>query len=144
MRHDNISAKIKQEEKPMELKKYFENAKGTGVMATADGGGKVNAAIYAKPHFMEDGSVAFIMADRLTHHNLQSNAQAAYLFLEEGPGYKGKRLHLRMLREEQDSDLLYALRSRKYPSKKEQGKPRFLVFFSIEKEMPLIGPGEEV
>jgi len=128
----------------MELKKYFEDAKGTGVMATADGDGKVNAAVYAKPHFMEDGSIAFIMADRLTHHNLQSNGRAAYLFLEDGPGYKGKRLHLTMLREEQDSELLYSIRSRKYPPKEEEGKPRFLVFFRIEKELPLIGAGKEI
>jgi len=128
----------------MEMKNYFENAKGTGVMATADGSGNVNAAVYAKPHFMEDGSIAFIMADRLTHHNLQSNGHAAYMFLEDGPGYKGKRLYLKMLREEKDSDLLYSIRSKRYPAKDEGGKPRFLVFFSIEKELPLIGPGEEI
>jgi len=48
----------------MDLQKYFEKAKGVGVMATADHSGKVDIAIYAKPHFMEDGTIAFIMADR--------------------------------------------------------------------------------
>ena len=56
-----------------DLKDYFENKKGTGVMATSEKEGKVNAAIYSRPHFLEDGSIAFIMRDRLTHHNLQSN-----------------------------------------------------------------------
>ena len=55
------------------LKDYFENTNGVGVMATADKEGKVNTAVYSRPHFLEDGSVAFIMRDRLTHHNLQSN-----------------------------------------------------------------------
>ena len=123
----------------MELKKYFENTKGLGVLATADGDGKVDAAVYARPHFMEDGTVAFIMAERLTHHNLQSNDHAAYLFREEGPGYKGVRLFLTKVREEKDTELLRRLRRRTYGD----DKNRYLVFFKIEKELPLIGPGEE-
>ena len=123
----------------MELKDYFENTKGTGVMATADGDGKVDAAIYARPHFMEDGTLAFIMRDRLTHHNLQSNDSATFLFIEDGPGYKGKRLFLTKVREEQDSELLHSLRRRQYPNNKDEA--RFLVFFKLEKELPLVGAG---
>ncbi len=127
----------------MELQEYFENVKGLGVLSTADGEGVVDAAVYGKPHFMEDGSVAFIMADRLTHHNLQTNNHAVYLFRENSPGYKGKRLFLKKIREEQDSDLLYSLRSKKYPAQKEEGKTRFLVFFEVDKVLPLIGAGED-
>jgi hypothetical protein len=126
----------------MELKEYFEKQKGTGVLATADAEGKVDAAIYAKPHFMDDGTIAFIMADKLSHHNLESNGHASYLFMEEAPGYKGVRLFLKKVKEEKDSDLLYSLRSKRYPGGKEEGKPRFLVFFNIEKQLPLIGAGE--
>ena len=36
-----------------ELSEYFENAKGTGVLATTDMSGQVNQAIYAKPLFLE-------------------------------------------------------------------------------------------
>jgi hypothetical protein len=127
----------------MDLRAYFENAKGVGSLSTADADGKVDAAMYRKPHFMEDDTIAFIMADRLTHHNLQSNNHAAYLFKEEGPGYKGVRLFLTKIREEQDSDLLYSIRSDRYTSKKEEGNPRFLVFFKVDKVLPLIGAGEE-
>ena len=112
-------------------------------MATADEQGLVDVAVYAKPHVMDGETVAFIMADRLTHHNLQSNAHAAYLFMEEGPGYKGNRLMLTKIREEQDSELLYKIRSKKYPAEKEEGKTRFLVFFKVDKVLPLIGSGEE-
>ena len=126
----------------MDLEKYFEDRKGTGILATADADGKVDAAVYSRPHFMEDGSLAFIMADRLTHHNLQSNPHAVYLFLEEGPGYKGQRLFLKKSGEEQDTDRLYELRRRRYPAKAEGG-PRFLVFFEVEKVLPLIGTGRE-
>ena len=127
----------------MELQAYFEGSKGLGIFATADKDGKVDVAVYGKPHFQDDGSVAFVMADRLTHHNLQSNGCAAYLFKEEGKGYKGKRLFLTKTGEEEDSDLLYSLRNRKHAPEKEDGKPRFLVFFKIEKVLPLIGANEE-
>lgn len=123
----------------MELKDYFENTKGVGVMATADADGKVDAAIYARPHFMEDGTLAVIMRDRLTHHNLQSNTHATFLFIEDGPGYKGKRLFLTKLREEENSELLHSLRRKQYPDDKEE--PKFLVFFELDKELPLVGAG---
>lgn len=128
----------------MDLGEYFGKAEGTGVLATADDQGRVNLAIYAKPHIMDDETIAFIMADRLTHHNLQSNDHAAYLFLEKGQGYKGVRLFLTKVREEQDSELLYSLRSKRYASEKEEGKPRFLVFFKIDKVLQLIGTNKDV
>ena len=124
----------------MDLKKYFDNNKGLGVLATADADGKVDAAVYARPHIMEDGSLAMIMRDRLTHHNLQSNPYATYLFVESGPGYKGIRLFLRKLREEQDTDLLNELKRKQYVT--DQDEPKFLVFFETEKKLPLIGDGE--
>ena len=123
----------------MDLKEYFDDTKGVGVMATADGAGKVDAAIYARPHFMEDGTLAVIMRDRLTHHNLQSNPHATFLFIQDGPGYKGKRLFMTKVREEEETELLYSLRRRHYPNDKEEAK--FLVFFKLDKELPLVGAG---
>lgn len=127
----------------MDLKAYFENVRGRGVLSTADGQGRVDAAIYARPHVMDEETIAFIMADRLTHENLTSNGHAAYLFMEDGPGYNGTRLFLTKVKEEQDSELLYSIRSKRYASEKQEGKPRFLVFFKVDKVLPLIGPGEE-
>ena len=110
----------------MELKDYFENTKGTGVNA--------------RPHFMEDGTLAFIMRERLTHHNLQSNPHATFLFMEDGPGYKGKRLFMTKVKEEQDTELLYSLRRRQY--KKDSEEAKYLVFFKLDKELPLVGAGK--
>lgn len=126
----------------MELKRYFEGAKGTGVIATSDSNGKVNMAIYSKPHFMDNGEIAFIMTDKLTHHNLGQNASAAYLFKEEGEGHRGKRLYLTKLREEKDSELINTIRSKKHHSGSDDEKSRFLVFFRVDKELPLIGEGK--
>jgi hypothetical protein len=124
----------------MNFKEYFESTSGTGVLATADDQGRVDAAIYSRPHVMDDGLLAFIMADRLTHSNLESNPRAMYLFREEGEGYRGTRLFLNKVREEQDSELLQSLRRRKYsPEQEESMKPLYLVFFEVEEQLPLIG-----
>ena len=129
-----------QQEVYMDIKEYFENTEGSGILATADSEGKVDAAIYARPHFIEDGTIALIMRDRLTHHNLLSNSHACYMFIEKGPGYKGKRFFLTKIREEQDSELLQSLRRRQYINEKDESK--FLVFFKIDKELPLVGTGK--
>jgi len=123
----------------MNIKDYFEKTKGVGVLSTADGNGMVNSAIYARPHSMEDGSLAFIMRDRLTHNNIQSNPFATYLFREDGPGYRGKRLYLTRIREEENSELISSLSRRTYASDKDRRDSKFLVFFKLEKERPLVG-----
>ena len=119
------------------LQEYFESTKGFGVLATADSDGKVDAAIYSRPHFLEEGTLAFIMRDRLTHHNLQSNPSATFLFVEEGTAYKGKRLFLTKAREENNPELIKKIKRRKYTDDNEE--PIFLVFFTLDKELPLIG-----
>jgi len=127
----------------MNISEYFEKAKGRGILATADSEGKVDIAVYASPHVMDDETVAFIMRDRLTHSNLQSNPHAAYLFMEDGPGYKGVRLFLSKIREEQDSVLLLSIRRKDYQETEEQRGPLFLVIFKVEKVLPLIGAANQ-
>lgn len=130
--------------KTQELKDYFDNNAGHGILATADGKGKVNQAVFARPHIMDDGTAAFIMPSRLTHKNLLENPHAAYLFMESSPGYRGKRLYLTKVREEQDTELLYSLRRRTNPAEKEkQEGPRFLVFFRVDQILPLTGAGSQ-
>lgn len=119
------------------LQEYFESTKGFGVLATADSTGKVDAAIYSRPHFLEEKTLAFIMRDRLTHHNLQSNPSATFLFVEEGTSYQGKRLFLKKAREENNPELVKKIKRRKYTDDSEE--PIFLVYFTVEKELPLVG-----
>ncbi|MCF8105902.1 MAG: pyridoxamine 5'-phosphate oxidase family protein [Desulfohalobiaceae bacterium] len=126
----------------MDLKTYFEDTRGVGVLSTADREGSVDSAVYARPHVQEDGTLALIMRDRLSHKNLQSNPKAAYLFMEEGPGYQGKRFFLSKVREEEDEQKINSLKRRSYPQdEKINREARFLVYFTIDKELPLIGSG---
>lgn len=123
----------------MKLSEYFEKTTGRGVLATADSEGKVDVAIYARPHFMDEETIAFIMADRLTHKNLQSNPHAAYLFVQSGEKLAGKRLYLTKIKEEKDSELIETLRRRHYEEYK--SKTNYFVYFHIDKVLPLIGDG---
>ena len=125
----------------MNLKDYFESTRGMGVLSTADGEGRVNAAVYARPHVLEDGNLAFIMRDRLSHHNLQSNTKAAYLFREEGAGFKGLRLHLTKVDEESGTQRVKEI-CRRCRIDDKPDTVRFMVSFAVDKELPLIGPGE--
>ncbi|MFH1885242.1 MAG: pyridoxamine 5'-phosphate oxidase family protein [Pseudomonadota bacterium] len=126
-----------------DLAAYFKNIRGRGVLATADADGVPNAAVYATPHAMEDGQVAFIMPHRKTHANLEKNPKAAYLFMEEGSGYQGRRLYLTMTGEEKNTGLLLSIRRHASDPEKMSTDPRFLVFFTVDAVLPLVGPGEE-
>ena len=124
----------------MLLSEYFDKTKGTGILATSDAAGQVDAALYARPHFLDEQTVAFIMADRLSHQNLQSNPRAAYLFIERGEGYEGRRLHLTKVAEETDPQKIQALRRRPLPAECGfEGESRYLVHFRIDRVRPLVG-----
>jgi hypothetical protein len=124
----------------MSLSDYFENVRGLGILATADSNGNANLAIYAKPHVIDDTTIAFIMRERLSHQNLKSNPRAAYMFVEQGEGYAGKRLYLTKIREETNTSVVEMLRKKQpeiYASSDDSNK--YLVHFWIDDIRPLVG-----
>ena len=123
----------------MSLCQYFEKAKGIGVLATTDAAGQVNQALYVKPLFPDgdDSTCAFVMANRLTHDNVGHNPSAAYLFIEEGDGYVGKRLSLTVIGEETDPKKIQAARH-SVPTIGQQDRA-YLVYFHVDGVRPLSG-----
>lgn len=124
----------------MNLGDYFDQTKGRGVLATADTNGKVNAAVYSRPYFTDDTTALFIMAERLTHENVQSNPWATYLFMESGEGYTGKRLYLKKIKKEQNQHLVSEV-YRKCDYSHYDLHRRYVVSFNVKKVLPLIGDG---
>jgi len=125
----------------MDLNEYFTESQGIGVLSTADSNGAVDSALYSRPHCKEEKCL-FIMADRLSHKNLQDNPHAAYLFLEQGPGYKGVRLYLTRIKESEDKDLAESLRRKKHGcglSGKSKSSKTFVVEFKVDSIRPLVG-----
>lgn len=124
----------------MKLEDYFAQVEGVGVLSTADSTGRVDAAIYASPHIMGNDLVAFIMRERLTHENLKSNPYAAYLFIENGNGYRGVRLFLKKTKEDKDQELIAQLTRRNLSAAEDAAKgPKSIVYFEVEKALALIG-----
>jgi hypothetical protein len=128
----------------MKLDDYFENTNGVGVLSTADDKGKVNVAIYGRPHFMDEHTVVSIASDRLTHANLKKNPSATYLFKEDG-FYKGYRLYLTKTHEEKNSPLIEKIRRKKYRGigRKDNTESKFLIYFKVDRVLPLIGAGSD-
>lgn len=126
----------------MNLKEYFENTNGLGVLSTADSNGNVDAAVYAAPHVMSDDSVAFIMRPRLSYDNLQQNPKAAYLYIEKGPGYQGRRLYLEKTAQEDDPATVSQFRRSSHGDAGDEDQAK-LVYFKVTHVRPLVGDKEE-
>ena len=132
----------------MNLQEYFSTTQGTGFLATASAEGKPDIAVYSRPQFMADGTLAFIMRDRLTHAYLQENDRAAYAFIEDTGGYKGLRLFMKKIREDSDQELVARMTRRNLsPAEDAEKGPKFIVYFQVEKVLSLVGgkeldPGE--
>lgn len=124
----------------MKLSEYFADKTGLGVISTADKNGVVNSAVYAKPHTLDNGNLAFIMRDRLTHANIKENPYANFLFIEHDHGFHGIRLQLEMVDEITDPELIEMLSRR---ATGDEAEERFLVSFKVLKTLELIG-GKEI
>jgi hypothetical protein len=134
---------MNKEKQKMKLKDYFEKTKGISILSTSDMNGKVTTAIYSIPRVLDDNRIAFIMRERLTYHNLQTNPHAAFMFIEENAGYQGIRLFLKKTGEDNDTELIAKMTRRSLsPEEDKQKGPKHLVIFNVEMILPLIGAGE--
>ena len=128
----------------MNLKEYFLQTKGKGFLATASATGHVDVAVYSRPHVTGDGTIAFIMRDRLTHTYMQENDHAAYAFIENGNGYRGIRLFLKKTGEDTDKELIDQMTRRQLTPEEDLARgPKFIVYFKVNKVLRLVG-GEEL
>lgn len=129
----------------MTLKDYLESADGISILSTADSDGKLTTAIYSKPRSMENNTIAFIMRERLTYHNILHNPHAAYMFIENSPGYQGIRLFLTKIREDDDPEIITRMTRRNLTPEEDKAKgPKHLVLFRVDMILPLIGGGQSI
>lgn len=121
----------------MNLKTYFENIEGTGILSTSNDEGHVNCAIYAAPHVVDRDKIAFIMRPRKSYQYVSTNPNAAYLFMEEDSSYRGVRLTLLKTGENSDPDDVNELR-RSFRGGADEGPSR-IVYFRVTETRPLVG-----
>ncbi|TYB32248.1 MAG: pyridoxamine 5'-phosphate oxidase family protein [Flexistipes sinusarabici] len=126
----------------MKLEQYFEKGKGIGILATADGEGRVNTALYARPH-IEDGNAVFVMRERRTYANLNENGSANYLYISDNEGFEGVRMYMTFLKDSVDPAVVDKYRRRNSPVEKMLDEEKLhLVTFKIDKILSLIGDHE--
>ena len=113
----------------MNLADYFENTIGTGVLATSNSDGNVDAAIYARPYVIDEKTVAFSMLERLSYANVKSNPKAAYLFIEQGVAHV----------EEKDPQKVKAIKEQHSRIPHSKDTKKHLMYFSVDKIRPLVG-----
>ena len=123
----------------MSLAEYFENIKGLGVLATSDTDGNVDIAVYSRPYIIDEKTIAFSMLEKLSYSNIQSNPKAAYMFVEQGEGYAGKRLHLTKTGEEKDPERIKEIKQQHTKTREPDEKARHLIYFTVDKIRPLVG-----
>jgi hypothetical protein len=89
----------------MKLSELFANP-GWGVMSTSSSDGRVNSAVYARPHVIDETTLVWGMTNKRTYQNLSRNRHAAFLFKTGNPGFNGVRLAMELIRTEESGDLL--------------------------------------
>jgi hypothetical protein len=132
----------------MDLKSYFEQHEGIGILATCDPNTFVDMAVYARPLVVNQTTIAFVMRQQLSHQNIRGHLNAAYMFIEKTrehktcSDYKGIRLYLTMQREEINQSVIEEMRKKDpciYP--KEDDSEKYLTFFAVTRIRPLVGDG---
>lgn len=93
----------------MNLTNLFTHS-GLGIMSTSSSDGKVNSAIYARPHVIDETTLVWGMTDKRTYQNLSRNLHAAFLFKTSSPGFSGVRLTLELIRTEESGELLETIK----------------------------------
>lgn len=94
----------------MNLSELFSRS-GLGVMSTSSPDGRVNSAVYARPHVIDETTLVWGMTDRRTYRNLTGNHHAAFLFKTNLPGFSGVRLTLELIKTEEEGDLLAKIKA---------------------------------
>ncbi len=94
----------------MNLSELFTHP-GLGVMSTSSSDGNVNSAVYARPHVIDETTLAWGMTDKRTYQNLTCNRHAAFLFKTSDPGFSGVRLGLELIKTEEEGDLLETIKA---------------------------------
>lgn len=123
----------------MKLSRMFKSG-GTGVIATANGKGIINTAIFSTPHVIDEDTVAWGITDGRTLANVRENPKAAFLYRNPGEGYDGARLTLELKDIEESGEMLEKIKARtaKIVGAQAAAFVRHVVYFKVTEMRPLI------
>ncbi len=121
----------------MALQEYFKITKGTGILSTADDKGQLEVTVYPlRPHLLDDETMLLVMENNVALQNLKANPRAVFTFLVAGNRLEGKKLIIDMTDLKKEVGVGFSMRGKKLQSR--ETLERFLVYFKIEQELPLV------
>ena len=123
----------------MDIARYFNENEGTGILATADGRGKVDMAVYEKPEVIDNDTIALRMLERRSYQNITTNPHAAYTFIEAAGNYQGRRFYLKMIDDKSGEERVRELKAQNLPLTDPALAGKHFVTFKIVEMRPLVG-----
>lgn len=130
-----------------QLMDFFNKQPRLGVLATADKGGKVNAAYFGSPRMIDEKTILAGLGKNRSLENLQQNPNAVFMIMEPGqslPQWKGVRVYLKMIDCQTSGEKLDAIRAKIAEASGEKASQMIhaAITFSIEEIRPLADFGQ--
>ena len=92
-----------------ELMEFFNHRPRNCLLITANGKGKVNAAVYGSPKMIDENTVVLSTRENRSYQYLRENPEAAIIVVEPGEisrTSKGVKVYLELTRIETEGELL--------------------------------------
>jgi hypothetical protein len=123
----------------MKLAELFPEG-GRGVIGTADASGRVNMAVFATPHIIDEETLAWGFTEGRSYANLKQNPHASYLYLAPSRGYSGWRLGLTFKEETGEGELLAGIKEMATQAAGPQAGAavKHVVYFKVDEVRPLM------
>ncbi len=129
-----------------ELMEMFNKQPRLGTLATSDGRGAVNNAVFSALNMVDEETVVMAIGENRSYDNLKENPRAAFIFFEPAASpfdWKGARLYLAAAAMEESGPLYDQLVAavRKEVGDQAADNIKAAVTFKIENVRPLIDFG---
>lgn len=131
-----------------QVMKMFNKKTRIGALATTNGRGDVNAAVFGSPRMIDEDTVVMAIGDNRSFRYLQENPKATFILVEPGDSptdWKGVRVYLEMDAFERYGELLDSFRDniRKVAGDKSANAIIAAIRFKVTDVRSLIAPPDD-
>jgi len=128
-----------------QVMQMFNRKTRIGALATTNGQGDVNLAVFGSPQMIDEETVVMAIGDNRSYQFLQKNPKAAFIVIEPGDSptqWKGVRLYLEVASMEAYGELLDSMREkiRKVAGNRSANAIKAAIRFKILDVRPLVAP----
>jgi hypothetical protein len=126
-----------------QVMEMFNRKTRIGALATTNGQGDVNLAVFGSPQMIDEETVVMAIGDNRSYQYLQQNPKAAFIVVEPGESvtqWQGVRLYLEVASMEAYGELLDSMREkiRKVAGNRSANAVKAAIRFKIVDVRPLV------